>query len=352
MKLQQLRYLAAVAQNDLNLTLAAARLGTTQPAVSKQLKLLEHELGFEIFVRKGRSLTRMTKTGEEVVARALRMLREVQGIKGLSDDIKDTDKGSLSIGTTHTHARYILPEVIARFRSRHPRVNVHLQQGTSQQIAEMAALDRIDLLIDGGIRGLVERYNLLPCHHWRLCVVVPQEHALARVPRLSTKDLVAYPLVTYEFGHSDSSGLIQGVFAASGLQANVFLTAWDSEVIKTYVRLGLGVGIVSEVAAEPKADQDLVYLDASALFPLSSTWVGFARGAVLRGFVYNFLALLAPHLTTSLVEQAAACMSQDEVDTLFQEIHVGTWHSQRPRERSGAPGALPAATDSVLCASR
>jgi LysR family cys regulon transcriptional activator len=326
MKLQQLRYLAAVAQNDLNLTLAAARLGATQPAVSKQLKLLEDELGFEIFVRKGRSLTRMTKIGEEVVARALRMLREVQGIKGLSDDIKDGEKGALSIGTTHTQARYVLPEVIASFRSRHPGVNVHLQQGTSEQIAEMAALDRIDLLVDG-VRSLPERYNLLPCHQWRLCVVVPQGHALARLQRLSIKDLVAYPLVTYEFGHSESSGLLRDIFAGSGLQANVALTAWDSEVIKTYVRLGMGVGIVSEVAVEPKTDQDLVYLDASALFPLTTTWVGFARGAVIRGFVYDFLSLLAPHLTTSLVERAAACASQDEVDALFQAIRVESWRS-------------------------
>jgi LysR family cys regulon transcriptional activator len=350
MKLQQLRYLAAIAQNDLNLTLAAARLGATQPAVSKQLKLLEDELGFDIFERKGRSLTRMTKIGEEVVERALRMLREVQGIKGLSDDIKDGEKGSLSIGTTHTQARYVLPEVIASFRSRHPGINVHLQQGTSQQIAEMAAVDRIDLLVDAGVRSVVDRYNLLPCHQWRLCVVVPQGHALAGVQRLTTKDLVAYPLVTYEFGHSESSGLLRNVFAASGLQANVSLTAWDSEVIKTYVRLGLGVGIVSEVAVEPKADQDLVYLDASALFPLSTTWVGFARGTVIRGFVYNFLSLLAPHLTTSLVERAAACTSQDEVDALFQRIRVGSWRSEVSSGHPSASGALQIASDSALSA--
>jgi LysR family cys regulon transcriptional activator len=339
MKLQQLRYLAAIAQNDLNLTLAAARLGTTQPAVSKQLKLLEDELGFDIFERKGRSFTRMTKTGEEVVERALRMLREVQGIKGLSDDIKDGGKGSLSIGTTHTQARYVLPEVIASFRSRHPGINVHLQQGTSQQIAEMAATDRIDLLIDAGVGSVVDRYNLLPCHQWRLCVVVPRGHALAGVQCLSSKDLVAYPLVTYEFGQSESSGLLRNVFAASGLQANVSLTAWDSEVIKTYVRLGLGVGIVSEVAVEPTADQELVYLQATALFPMSTTWVGFARGTVIRGFIYNFLSLLAPHLTTSLVERAAACTSQDEVDALFRKIRVGSWRSDGPSGRPSAPRA-------------
>ena len=163
MKLQQLRFLVAVAQNDLNLTAAAFRVGATQPAISKQLKLLEDELGFDIFVRKGRSLTRITKAGEQVVARALRMLREVQGIKGVSDDARDSETGTLSIGTTHTQARYVLPEVIRLFRALHPRVNVHLHQGTSEQIAEMASLDRVHLAIDSGSRVLFERHNLIPC---------------------------------------------------------------------------------------------------------------------------------------------------------------------------------------------
>ncbi len=298
MKLQQLRFLAAVAQNDLNLTVAASWVGATQPAVSKQLKLLEDELGFDIFVRKGRSLARITKEGEKVVAHALRMLREVQGIKGISDDVRDAETGSVSIGTTHTQARYVLPEVIRRFRSRHPGVNLHLHQGTSAQIAEMAALDRIDLAIDSGARGVLERHNLLPCHHWRLCVVVPNGHPLTHVERLSLDDLAAYPLVTYEFGLSEPS----------------------ADVIKTYVRLGAGIGVVSEVAIEPQADADLAYVEASHLFPVNTTWVGLPRGAAMRGFVYDFLSLLAPHLTQSLVEQAAGCASQKDVDVLFESV--------------------------------
>jgi LysR family transcriptional regulator, cys regulon transcriptional activator len=328
MKLQQLRYLAAVAQADLNLTVAASRVHTTQPAISKQLKLLEDELGFELFVRKGRSLTRITRAGQEVLARAVQMLREVQGIKSLSEDFKNSKQGSLSIGTTHTQARYVLPEIIQTFRSRHPNVNVHLYQGTSEQIGELAALDRVDLVIDSGLRGLLQHYTVLPCHQWRLCIVVPEKHALTRVGRLSPADLVEYPLVTYEFGRSAPSVSFHDVFAAAGLKANVVLTAWDSEVIKTYVRLGMGVGIVAEVAVEPQTDGDLAYLDVADLFPLNTTWVGFARSGVMCGFVYHFLSLLAPHLARPLVERAAACATQSEVDQLFQAVPLESWQAR------------------------
>ena len=334
MKLQQLRFLAAVAQNDLNLTAAAARVGATQPAVSKQLKLLEDELGFDLFVRKGRSLTRITKAGERVVAHALRMLREVHGIKGISDDVQDGEIGTLSIGTTHTQARYVLPEVISAFRAQHPGVNLHLHQGTSQQIAEMAALDRVDLAIDTGSRASLERHNRVPCHRWQLSVVVPRQHPLAQVRHVSLDDLARYPLVTYEFGLAEASWELRDVFAAGGLQPNVSLTAWDSDVIKTYVRLGMGVGVISDVAVESQADADLAYIDAGHLFPFNTTWVGFARGTVMRSFVYDFLSLLAPHLTRPVVEQAAACATQKDVDALFEGMRVGSWPGAGPRRAS------------------
>ncbi len=320
MKLQQLRFLAAVAQNDLNLTAAASKVGATQPAVSKQLKLLEDELGFDIFVRKGRSLSRLTRAGEKVVAHALRMLREVQGIKGIADDVKDAELGSLSIGTTHTQARYVLPTVIRSFRARHPDVQLHLHQGTSEQIAAMAALDRIDFAIDSGSQVALDRYHLLPCHRWRLCIVVPPGHPLTQVGRLSLEDLAGYPLVTYEFGVAEPSASLRDVFAAAGLQPQVALTAWDSDVIKGYVRLGMGIGVIAEVAIEPEADSDLDYIDASHLFPPNTTWVGFARGTAMRRFGYDFLELLAPHLTRARVEQAAACATQKQIDALFDDF--------------------------------
>lgn len=327
MKLQQLRFLAAVAQNDLSLTAAASRVGATQPAVSKQLKLLEDELGFDIFVRKGRSLTRITKAGERVLAHALRMLHEVQGIRGIADDLKDAESGTLSIATTDAQARYVLPEIIRAFRSRHARINVHLHQGTSEQIAQMAALGRVDLVMDSGPRAPLERHHLLPCYCWQLCVVVPQGHPLTRVERLSLLDLAAHPLVTYEFGLSEASGSLRDVFAVAGLQPNISLTAWDSDVIKTYVRLGIGVGVISEVAVESSSDADLVCIGAGHLFPLNTTWVGFARGTVMRSFVYDFLSLLAPHLTRPVVDRAAACASQKDVDALFEGMRIRSWRA-------------------------
>jgi len=330
MKLQQLRFLAAVAQSDLNLRAASTRVGATQPAVSKQLKLLEDELGFDLFVRKGRSLTRLTKAGEQVLTHALRMLREVQDIKEISDDVKDCETGTLSIGTTHTQARYVLPKVIGLFRARHPGVQLHLLQGTSKQIAEMASLGRIDLLIDSGTLVAIDSHHRLPCHRWRLCVIVPHGHPLTRLGRLALGDLARYPLVTYEFGLSEPPGSLRDVFAAGGLQPNVSLTAWDSDVIKGYVRLGMGVGVISELAIEPRADSNLDYIDASHLFPLDTTWVGFARGAVMRRFVYDFLVLLAPHLTRPLVEQAAACATQTDIDALLVDTPVESWRSPSP----------------------
>lgn len=337
MKLQQLRYLAAVAQSDLNLTAAASKVRATQPAVSKQLKLLEDELGFDIFVRKGRSLIRITRAGEKVVTHALRMLREVQGIKGISDEVKDAEVGSLSIGTTHTQARYVLPTVIRSFRARHPGVKLHLHQGTSEQIAEMAALDRIDFAIDSGAHAALDRYHILPCHRWRLSVIVPQGHPLTRMARLSLEDLVGHPLVTYEFGLSEPCASLRDVFAAAGLQPQVALTAWDSDVIKGYVRLGMGVGVISEVAIEPQADADLDCIDASHLFPPSTTWVGFARGTAMRRFGYDFLELLAPHLTRPQVEQATACATQTEIDALFNDMKIGSWRSARLRRMQNRP---------------
>ena len=321
MKLQQLRFLAAVAQNDLNLTAAASRVGATQPAVSKQLKLLEQELGFNIFVRAGRSLSRITAPGERVVEHALRILREAQNIRGISEELKDGQRGSLSIGTTHTQARYVLPEVIRRFREKYPEVQLHLHQGTSEQIAEMAGLDRIDFAIATGSQALFDKYVLLPCYQWQRRIVVPLNHPLAVLPKPSLEDLAAYPLVTYVFSFSGPSSLHE-VFARAGLRPKVALTARDSDVIKTYVRLGLGVGLVADVALDPKLDSDLASIDAAHLFPTHTTWVGFVKEGVLRKYMYDFLHLLGRHLSRSLVERAASCPSQEAVDALFEGVKL------------------------------
>jgi LysR family cys regulon transcriptional activator len=335
MKFQQLRYLAAVVQSDLNITAAAAKLRATQSAISKQLKLLEQELGFDIFARSGRMLTRVTPPGERVIRHALNMLREAQNIHGLSEDLREDDRGSLSIGTTHTQARYVLPQIIQKFRLRYPNVQFHLHQGTSEQIAEMAEVDGIDFAMATGSRELFGKYVLLPCYQWNRRIIVPVDHPLSQIERPSLLDLAAFPIVTYVFSFSGRSSLHQA-FSAAGLTANVALTARDADVIKTYVRLGLGVGIVADVALDPKHDGGLVSIDAGHLFPVHTTWIGFARDRLLRGYMYDLIELIAPHLERELVDQAARCTLQSEVDSLFADITL----PRRPEPRMPAARAI------------
>ncbi|EQD60643.1 transcriptional regulator for cysteine regulon [mine drainage metagenome] len=193
MKLHQLRYLAAIAQSGLNITAAAQKLHTSQPGVSKQIKLLEDELGFQIFLREGRTLTRITPAGQEVIERALDVLQQVQSIRALSTELRDEGRGSLSIGTTHTQARYVLPAVIQAFRARYPNVRLNLHQGTSEQIAEMVAQDRIDCAIATGSEQRFAAMTLLPCYRWSRVVIVPRAHALARLERADLSDARRLP---------------------------------------------------------------------------------------------------------------------------------------------------------------
>jgi len=321
MKLHQLRYLAAVAQTGLNITAAAEKLHTSQPGVSKQIKLLEDELGFQIFVRDGRNLSRVTTAGQQVIDRAVRILREVQNIKRLSDDFKDDPRGSLALATTHTQARYVLPDVIRQFREKYPEVRLHLHQGTSEQLSEMAALDRIDFAIATGSQSLFEGYSLLPCYRWHRHVVVPKGHPLAKVKTPTLKQLAAHPIITYVFSFRGPSSL-HDIFAKEGLVPNVVLTAHDADVIKTYVRLGLGIGIVASMAIDPREDSDLVQIDTSHLFPAHVTWIGFRRGGLLRKYQLDFMQLFAPHLTRRVIERAASAATQADVEELTAGLEL------------------------------
>jgi LysR family cys regulon transcriptional activator len=337
MKLQQLRYLAAVVQSDLNITAAAVKLRATQSAISKQLKLLEEELGFDVFARSGRTLTRVTSPGERVIRHALKMLREAENIHGLSEDLREDDRGCVSIGTTHTQARYVLPPIIQQFRVRYPHVQFHLHQGTSEQIAEMAEVDGIDFAMATGSHELFSKYVLLPCYQWSRRIIVPVDHPLTQIERPSLADLAAFPIVTYVFSFTGRSSLHQA-FANAGLTANVALTARDSDVIKTYVRLGLGVGIVADVALDPKHDRGLVSIEAGHLFAVHTTWIGFARDRLLRGFMYDLIELVAPHLERDLVDRAARCREQGEIDSLFADFTL----PRRPELNLPSAAATPA----------
>ncbi len=319
MKLHQLRYLAAVAQSGLNITAAAQKLHTSQPGVSKQIKLLEDELGFQIFVREGRNLTRITPAGQQVIDRALRILQEAQSIRDLSTELRDEGRGSLSIGTTHTQARYVLPDVIRQFRGRYPNVRLNLHQGTSEQLAEMVAHDQIDCAIATGSEQLFADLTLMPCYRWHRAVIVPLNHPLASAGRLTLKALAAYPIVTYTFSFTGPSSLHEA-FAKTGLTPNVAITARDADVIKTYVRLGLGVGIVAHMAIDPREDADLKAIDAAHVFAAHTTWIGFRRGTLLRKYMYEFAQLLAPHLDRRLVDRAHRAATAEEARDMFADI--------------------------------
>jgi LysR family transcriptional regulator, cys regulon transcriptional activator len=319
MKLHQLRYLAAVVQNGLNITTAARKLHTSQPGVSKQLKLLEEELGFPVFERDGRNLTRVTPAGQQVVDRALRILEEAQNIRRLSADLKDDKSGSLAIGTTHTQARYVLPTVITRFRAEYPAVDLALHQGTSEQIADLAKLDRIDFAVATGSAELFPGIVLLPCYRWHRQIVVPRGHPLAEERAPTLKSLARFPIVTYTFSFGGRSSL-PALFESAGLKLNVALTAADADTIKTYVRLGLGVGIMASMAVSPRDDGDLVVLEGAHLFPEHITWIGFRRGRLLRGYMYEFMRLFAPHLTRRRVDLAIRASSAEELAAVFADV--------------------------------
>ncbi|CAA0119057.1 HTH-type transcriptional regulator CysB [BD1-7 clade bacterium] len=321
MKLQQLRYIWEVAHHDLNVSATAQSLYTSQPGISKQIRLLEDELGVEIFARSGKHLTRVTPAGEAILQTAGEILRKVESIKQVAQEFSNEKKGSLSIATTHTQARYALPDVISRFISQYPDVSLHMHQGTPMQISELAADGTVDFAIATEALELFSDLVMMPCYEWNRSIVVPKGHPLTQVSELSLEDVAKYPIVTYVFGFTGRSKLDEA-FMNSGLAPKVVFTAADADVIKTYVRLGLGVGIVANLAHDAVADDDLVALDASHLFKPSVTKIGFRRGTFLRGFMYDFIEQFAPHLTREVVEKAYQCSSKIELDELFASIDI------------------------------
>jgi LysR family cys regulon transcriptional activator len=321
MKLHQLRYLLTIVQNGLNITAAARALHTSQPGISKQITLLEEERGFKVFERDGRNVTRVTAAGEAVVEHAARLLEEAENIRRLSADFQDQSRGSMSIATTHTQARYVLPPLIKQFRAKYPRVDLHLHQGTSEQIADLAAANRVDFSIATGSHELFPTLALMPCFRWHRDVVVPRAHPLAAIAKPTLRQISEYPIVSYVFSFTGRSSLSE-LFEREGLRLEVALTARDSDVIKTYVRLGLGVGIVASMAYEAGEDRDLVVLDGAHLFPESVTWIGVRRGRLLRGYMYEFIRLFAPHLTRKRVDDALRQRDPAAVAARFADLIV------------------------------
>jgi LysR family cys regulon transcriptional activator len=321
MKLQQLRYIWEVAHHNLNVSATAQSLYTSQPGISKQIRLLEDELGVEVFARSGKHLTHVTPAGEAILRTAGDVLRMVESIKQVAQEYSNEKKGTLSIATTHTQARYALPATIKAFIERYPEVSLHMHQGTPMQISEMAADGTVDFAIATEALELFSDLIMMPCYRWNRCVLVPRNHALARLPELTLEAVAAHPIVTYVFGFTGRSKLDEA-FAARGLQPKVVFTAADSDVIKTYVRLGLGIGIVAGMAHDEAIDSDLVALDASHLFASSVTSIGCRRGTFLRGYMYEFIEDFAPHLTRDVVQEAFAAHSKTELETLFATLEL------------------------------
>ncbi len=323
MKLQQLRYLWEVARHDLNVSATAESLYTSQPGISKQIRLLEEELGLQIFSRSGKHLTEITPAGQAIIEVAGRILAEVENIRRIAQEYKNDTQGSITIATTHTQARYALPPVIKSFIKRYPHVAFHMQQGTPMQISELAAHRKVDFAIATEALELFSDLVMLPCYRWNRSIIVPCDHPLTQERPLTLEAVAAYPIVTYVFGFTGRSQLDQA-FARHGLKPQVVLTAVDADVIKTYVKLGLGVGIIASMAYDPAIDSELCALDASHLFEPSITKIGFHKGMFLRGYMYDFIELFAPHLSRSLVEQAAHASSKEEVDELLGHLSLPT----------------------------
>ena len=323
MKLQQLRYIWEVAHHDLNVSATAQSLYTSQPGISKQIRLLEDELGVEVFSRSGKHLTRITPAGEQIIETAGEILRKVDSIKQIAQEFSNEKKGTLSIATTHTQARYALPGIISSFIKQYPDVSLHMHQGTPMQIAEMAADGTVDFAIATEALELFSDLIMMPCYRWNRCVVVPRGHPLSKLPKLTLEALAEYPIVTYVFGFTGRSKLDEA-FSHRGLTPKVVFTAADADVIKTYVRLGLGVGIVARMAVDETLDSDLVALDASGLFESSVTKIGFRRGTFLRGYMCDFIGKFAPHLNREVLQKAMQCHNKSEIDELFSEVALPT----------------------------
>ncbi|HEX7381961.1 MAG TPA: HTH-type transcriptional regulator CysB [Nevskiaceae bacterium] len=305
MKLRQLVYVREVAQRGLNVTAAAEALYTSQPGVSKQIRMLEDELGVDIFERNGKHLASITPAGKRILDYTERLLQNVRNIETVASEYREVDNGELSLATTHTQARYALPPTIKTFRSKYPKVRLQIRQGSPPQIAGMAADGDADFAIATEALEHFQQLVMLPCYRWNRCVLVKPDHPLAKVQRLELRDVAAWPIVTYTFGFTGRSKLDKA-FGAQQLKPEVVLTAVDADVIKTYVRLGLGIGIVADMAWDPKEDADLVRLSADHLFEPSTTHIGFRYGSFLRGYMYDFIGWFAPHLTRKVIDEIGA----------------------------------------------
>ena len=320
MKLQQLRYIVEVANHDLNVSSTADSLYTSQPGISKQIKLLEDELGVQIFARTGKHLTSITPIGETIIALSREVLAKTKSIKDIASEHHQPNTGTLNITTTYTQARYVLPQVIQQFIQKYPKILLHLEQGMPDQLIEDVISGKVDFAITTDLPVGNEECVVLPCYHWNYSVVVKKDHPLAKEPKLTIDMLANYPLVSYDFSNDGSD--LYHAFAKAQKTPNIAFSTADADLIKTYVKLGVGVGIVAKMAVNTTEDSDLVVLNAGHLFSYNTTYIVFMRNLFLRHYMYDFINQFSSHLTKELVNNALDCGSNTEIQAMFNGIKL------------------------------
>jgi len=324
MKLQQLRYVWEVAHHNLNVSATAQSLYTSQPGISKQIRLLEDELGVEVFTRSGKHFTQVTPAGEKIIEKAGEVLRMVASIKQVSQEFCNHHKGKLSIAASYAHTRYKLPKAIKAFSDTYPEVVLHMYQGSTEQIVNMVVNSTVEFAITADAVDLHSHSELIliPCYRWNHCILVPKDHALASFEgKIELQDLQTHPLVTYVQGTSGRIS-IEDAFTQAGLQPHIVFTATDADVVKTYVRQGLGIAIASEMVYDRDVDTDLVCIDVSHIIPSGVTHICVRSGGFLRGFILDFIDLSSPSLTKEMVESVVQCHNQSEVNAIFDGLDL------------------------------
>lgn len=313
MNFQQLRIIRETVRQNFNLTEVGNSLATSQSGVSKHILDLEDELGIELFVRKGKRLLGLTEPGKELLAIVERILLDTKNIKQLGEQYSQTDKGQLTIATTHTQARYALPKVVGQFKQRFPKVHLALHQGSPQEIVEMLLDGRADIGIATEALDQQSELVTFPYYSWQHTAVAPKGHPLEGKADLSLEDIAEYPIVTYHEGFTGRKS-IDATFARSGITPDIVMSALDADVIKTYVELGLGVGVIASMAYQADRDAKLTLLDAAALFEKNTTQIALRKGYFLRGFAYEFIELCSPDLSEAKIKAALKPLSSIDID--------------------------------------
>jgi len=296
MKLQQLRCVYQIVQNGFNISKAAESLHTSQPGVSKQIQLLEDEVGIKIFQRNGKRLTGLSDAGNALYKSISEIIREVTNIKNISNEYEKDDTGTFTIATTHTQARYKLPKVVEAFVKKYPNVNLNIHQGDPSQVTEQILKGDADVGIATESIGHNDNIICIPCYSWNRVLVFPKNHLLMKAKEITLQDIASYPMITYDYAFTGST-IVSEVFKQVNISPNIMLTAIDADVIKTYVELNLGVGLIAEMAYDKNKDSALGSRDVSHLFPTSTTYIGIRKETFVRGFVYEFIKMFTPDIT-------------------------------------------------------